>query len=506
MQNLYDYRGQILNIASDGVIVDVVSKGVDNTGLHDASAKINELIRNGGVFFFPKGTYLLDSQMVVLSNTKIIGEGSETVFKASPSMDAVYNTICNRNASNINARLCRNVSVDGHPGTAEYITEYDHDIVLMNFTVDGNWQNRDLVNWNKYYNEKETQISREPGTNLEIQSAYNVVIDHIRAINGIQHNINVRAGAYGYNMGVNYECVFPSHDIVISNCFASNERYDDCVTTHDSYNILIDNCVASVENNANGTYSKAISNGFEIDDGSRFVEVRNCKTYYAFCGFQAKGHNNTPPAHDVTFRNCQAFYTQFGFTASSGPASLYDTNKTYEGRCRNIKIIDCSIIKPYAFNNVTDWLGSLIGISILNTLNVTIRGLYVENSGAPSNVQNDYGSPLRTILLNCRELCYNTVVEGVQVAEPITNSYSSGALFILPGQTANVIIKDIVLNGFTGNPIVRANKNSADSFLIIDGIITPKLNESDKILQVASVSSDSEILLQGERKNMLFIA
>jgi hypothetical protein len=130
----------------------------------------------------------------------------------------------------------------------------------------------------------------------------------------------------------------------------------------------------------------------------------------------------------------------------------------------------------------------------------------VENSGAPSNVQNDYGSPLRTILLNCRELCYNTVVEGVQVAEPITNSYSSGALFILPGQTANVIIKDIVLNGFTGNPIIRANKNSADSFLIIDGIITPKLNESDKILQVASVSSDSEILLQGERKNMLYIA
>lgn len=503
MQTLYDYLGNALNIG--GGAIDVTLMGVDNTGMSDAAEAINTLIADGGTFFFPKGTYLLNSQMVVPSNTTIIGDGSETVFKAASSMDAVYNTICNTNASNINARLCRNVSANGYPATSEIITAYDHDIVLYNFSVNGNWQNRNLVTWNRTYSDKGTTVTREPGTNLEIQAAYNVVIDHVYAYNGIQHNINIRAGAFSYNMGLTYDALFPSYECVIRNCTATNERYDDCITTHDSYNILIDNCVCDVNNNANGTYSNAVSNGIEIDDGSRFVEVRNCKTFYALCGFQAKGHSNTPPAHDVTFRNCTAYYTSTGFSIACAPESSYNTDQTVERRCRNINIIDCAVIKPYAFSNVVNWLGSLRYIDMVNTLDVKILNLYVENSGAPSGAQNDYGQPLRTLCVNMRETCYNTFIEGVQITHPITNTYNSGSLFAVPGNSANVIIRDVRLNGFTGNPVIRATKNDASHYLIIDGVISKRLDSGDKILQVASVASDSDILLLGDRRNMIFL-
>lgn len=504
MQSLYDYLGSILEIAG-GTTVDVVAHGVDNTGETDAAEAINTLIAGGGTFFFPKGTYLLRSQLVVPSNTSIIGEGSETVFLAAASMDAVYHTICTPNASNINARLCFNEAVEGHPAVADYITAYDHDIKLANFTVNGNWQNRNLTNWNKNYTGGGVVVTREPGTNIEVQAAYNVVIEGVTAINGIQHNFNIRAGAYSYNRGITYECLFPSYDCVIKDCTAKNERYDDCFTTHDSYNILIDNCVCIMDNNANGTYSGAVSNGFEIDDGSRFVEVRNCKAYYAVCGFQAKGHDNTPPAHDVTFSNCTAFYTQFGFVLSSGPASSYTTYETIEGRCRNINILHCAIIKPYAPSNVTDWLGSLIFISMKNTLNVKISDLYIENTGAPAGVQNDYGAPLRTLCLNERERCFNTLISNVQITSPITNTYSSSALFLIPSDSSNTIIKDIVLNGFTGNPIVRAGLNSSGYYLTIDGIYSPRIASGDLMLQVASVTSESGIILKGSRTNMEFL-
>lgn len=499
MQSLYDYLGDRLDIGSGSGFQNVAAYNIDNSGQTDVSSAINELIENGGRFFFPAGTYLLGSQLVVNSDTVILGDGEQTIFKAAPSMDAVYNTICNRNASDINARLCRNESTT-NPTVAEIITEYDHDIILKDFVVDGNWQNRDLVNWNKTYSGKGTNITREPGTNLEIQAAHDVIIDGVYAKNGIQHNINIRAGANSYNMGITYKSLYPCYRIVIRNCTAENERYDDCITTHDSYDILIDNCVASVPNNANGTYSNAISNGFEIDDGSRFVEIRNCKTYYAVCGFQAKGHDNTPPAHDVTFLNCTAYYTQYGFSLSCGPQSEYSGQSSVDGRCRNINILHCAIIQPYVPSNISSWNGSLLFVALKNTLDVNIEDLYVENSGAPAGVQNDYGQADRTMLVNMRERCINTVIRNVKVAYPITCEYSNWGLIVFYTGSHNAVIEDVFLNGFTGNPIVRLNDNTSDYFLKIDGIYTPRLASTDKMLSL----NDNQILMQGERRNMIY--
>lgn len=501
MQNLYNYLGEQLDIATgSGNYINVVEAGIDNSGLTDVSNAINTLIADGGMFFFPAGTYLLNNQMVVKSNTVIKGEGEATIFKASPLMDAVYNTICNANASNINARLCDNEANERHPATSEFITEYDHNIYLYDFTVDGNWMHRDLVNWNKYYTKGSNQVTREPGTNLEIQAAHDVIIENVRAINGVQHNINIRAGAGSYGMGITYESVYPCYNITIRGCICENERYDDGITTHDSYNILIDSCVVTVPNNANGTYDLAVSNGIEIDDGSRFVDVRNCKTYYATCGFQAKGHDNTPPAHDITFENCTAYYTQWGFTVSCGPQTKY-SGQASEGRCRNINILHCSIIQPYVPSNISSWQGVLCFIGLKNSLNVNIIDLYVENTGAPSGVQNDYGQATRTILVNLRERCVNTVIRNVKITNPI-KSNSNWGLIVFYGGSHNAVIEDVFLNGFTGNPIITLNDNSSDYFLKIDGIYTPRIDQTDKMLSI----EDAQIALQGERKNMIYIS
>ena len=506
MDFLYDYLGDRLDVGGGGSgdgFHDVTAYGIDNTGAKDVSGEINALIQNGGMFYFPPGQYLLNGQLVVTSNTWIKGAGEQTVFRAADELDAVYHTICNKNASDISARLCKNEEGNGYPAVSEFIQDYDSNIVLMDFVVDGNWQGRDLVNWQKTYTGHGTEINREWGTNIEIQAAHNVLIENVIAINGILHNINIRAGANPYKMGITYECLLPAYRCTIRNCEARNERYDDCITTHDCYDVLIDNCVASVENNMNGTYDKAVSNGFEIDDGSRHVEVRNCKSYYTVCGFQAKGHDNTPPAYDVTFRDCTAFYTQFGFVMSCGPETEYADPLRTDGRCNNVRIENCSIIQPYAFSNVVDWLGSVIAVSLKNTLDLSIDGLYIENTGAPEWVENDYGQPLRTMCLNLRESCFNTYVNNVHITNPITSEFSGSALFMAPNNNANITLRNIVLNGFTGNPVVRVNKNDAKHFLTIDGIYSKRLAASDKVLQVANTASDSEILLKGSRTNMV---
>lgn len=507
MDFLYDYLGDRLDVSGGGSgdgFKDVTAYGIDNSGQTDVSAAINELIGNGGMFYFPPGLYLLNGQLEVPSNTWIKGAGGQTVFKAADTLDAVYHTICNKNASNTAARLCRNTQVDGHPAVSEFISDYDSNIVLMDFKVDGNWQGRDLDNWEKVYMGHGVAINREPGTNIEIQAAHNVLIENVIAIHGIQHNINIRGGAYGYNMGVTYECLFPAYRCTIRNCEARNERYDDCITTHDCYDVLIDNCVASVENNANGTYNQAVSNGFEIDDGSRDVEVRNCKSYYGVGGYQAKGHDNTPPAYNITFRDCASFYNMYPFTMESGPATEYAADQLrIDGRCKNIRIVDCYAIQPYCFSNAKNWKDRTIAVRLMNTLNVFVDGLYIENTGAPEGAENDYGPEQEIIFLNLRNTCLNTYVNNVSITSPITNDHSNSALFLISNDSTNVTLRNIVLNGFTGNPIVRVNRNDANHFLTIDGIYSKRLAASDKVLQVADTTADSQILLKGSRTNMV---
>ena len=481
-------------------IVNVVAMGVDNTGNTDASVKLNELFKNGGSFLLPIGTYLLENQLAIPSNTYIYGEDRDrTVLLASSNMDLVYHTVCTANAVDINARLAVNSDSpkinSGYPSVEIVCSEYVENVLLYNLTVNGNWQNRNLENWNEYYEPSAgVKIKREPGTNIEFQRCRNIEIRRVNSINGPQHNINIRAGAYSYGEGISFVADYPSYNCIICECYTNNQRYDDCITTHDSYNLVIDNCVCEVTNNSNGVYSSAISNGIEIDDGSRYVVVSNCVSSYSNCGYQAKGHTNTPPAHDVVFLNCVAKYNHFGYSISTGTKNNSPSSTTIKDNCSNIYLINCECYYDYAFNNVTDWLNVSHVISLNNAVNVRVKN-FVHVPGVPTGLSN-VGSEQNTQL---RVRGDSTLIhfDGFIITVPLVNELNS--YFRFEGKTRNVFFSNVHSAGFSGNPLINYASSNPAGVLSIKDLTCVKKTEQDSFINNVSAN------VKGNRTEMYWI-
>lgn len=486
----------ITAVADAAVYVNVVSKGVDNTGNQDAAAVLNELIKTGGQFYLPAGTYTLNSQLLIPSNTVIKGAGiDKTVLKASNGLDAVYNTICSRNAADINARLARNVA-SGTAPAVDTVCPYEvSNIALMDFTVDGNWQGRNLNSWNRTW-ESPTghEVVREPGTNIELQRVSNVVIERVKAINGIQHNINVRGGSNGYDMGVAYIAKYPSHDIKISNCISENERYDDGITTHNAYNVVIDSCRCSVVNNVNGTYSAPISNGFEIDDGSYNVVVSNCVSEYSFAGYQAKGHENTHPAHDVTFENCIAIHNMHGFDCGAGTAN--DKRADPTNGCYNISIINCSVHHPYAFNNATEWQNTCYAIIMQNIMYSTVENFtayFGTDTGQLNKAQtSDH-------FIRARDISTGIIINGA-TAIGAASKTDDVTFMSFSGGTRDVALTNITLPAINkAEPLINYANTSQYGYFAASGVYAAKTNS-----MATAITNEIGNLVQGTRTNTLW--
>ena len=486
----------ITAVAEAAVYVNVVSKGVDNTGQQDAAAVLNELIKTGGQFYLPAGTYMLNSQLLIPSNTVIKGAGiDKTVIKAANGLDAVYHTICSRNAADINARLARNVASDTAPAV-DIVCPYEvSNIALMDFTVDGNWQGRNLNSWNRTW-ESPTghEVVREPGTNIELQRVSNVVIERVKAINGILHNFNVRGGSNGYGMGIGYIAKYPSYDIKIIDCISENERYDDGITTHNTYNAVIDSCRCSVINNVNGTYMEPISNGFEIDDGSHNVIVRNCVSEYSFAGYQAKGHANTHPAHDVTFENCVAIHNMLGFTCGAGTATGKRSDPT--NGCYNISIINCSVYHPYAFSNATEWTNSCYAIIMQNIMYSTIDNFtaYFGTDTGQLNKAQTSEHFIRT-----RDESSGIIINGA-TALGAANKTDDTMFMSFSGATRGVALTNITLPAINkAEPLINYANNSANGYFVVNGVYAAKTNSVATDI-IKAVGSD----VQGTRTNAIW--
>ena len=485
-------------------IINVLSAGIDNTGSTDVSAKINELIKNGGCFYFPNGTYLLSTPLLIDSNTKIIGQSREnTIFIASATMDAVYHTICSKNAGNINARLARNSQANGYPAVDDVCSYYVENIYLSNFTVNGNWQNRNLTNWNKTCTAYGTSVNREYGTNVELQRVKNAVIDNVKAIYGIQHNINIRGGSGSYAMGNDYDALYPSEHCIVRNCICENHKTDDAITTHDSQFILIEKCHVSVSYNADGTYASAISNGIEIDDGSRYITVRNCISEYGFAGYQAKGHNNTPPAHDVTFDNCLSRYTHMGFIISCEPQTAYTDYFNSNNRANNITIKDCRIEKLYAFSNTNSFTHDSYYMMVLNAKNVKIKNLMID-ADLPTNeeVSNLAATDSFVRCIRFRERCDMITIDGLNIRGEINNSYygnTSDYFIRADGSSRNFIVKNVWFDGLSKS-FIHLGTSSSDCVFVMDSV-TGYIADTDYDIVSSAIS---EALL-GSRTNVFAI-
>lgn len=333
------------------------------------------------------------------------------------------------------------------------------------------------------------------GTGLELQRVYNATIDNLYVYNSPQHNINVRAGAYCYDEGINQVAQFPSHDILINKCESNNQRYDDGITTHDSEYITIQNSLCQVLNNINGQYSQAISNGFEIDDGSRFVVVRDCISRYNVCGYQAKGHVNTPPAHDVIFQNCLAEFCHHSFRFSGTESNEYNN---YDNMCRNITIDNCTSKNAYIFSNDSEWTTQCNDIECFNATSLTINNFNcIEGNPTNTNIITNISSEPRNVKMRFRGYSRNIKINGVNIIG-LKNENPVENYMRMDGTARNFIIKDLTADGYKNLPLIGYNSTSQYGYCIIDGINLSRIDETTEILSIG------ENIL-GTRQNMFVI-
>lgn len=437
--------------------------------------------------FIPSGTYLMSKNLLLYDYNVIYGENKATTeLKTMAGVDLVYHTIVNESARDINARLARNDDSpsisQGYPKVSDVCTHYNHDIIIKHLTVNGNWQNRDLNNWNKYYETPNGNISREPGTTIELQRTYNIELDDLLVINGPQHNISTDAGADSYNEGVNYVSQYPTYNVYIHNIETNNQRFDDCITTHNSKYITIENCYVHVDNNVNGLYANAISNGIEIDDGSRHIKVINCLSKYNFNGFQAKGHSNTPSPYDVIFENCTAEACHMSMVISSNHASsnYFDIDNF----CKDIIIKNFYSKNAYIFSNGgTSWNDKAYELLLDNCNNVVIDGWI-----------SIFGNPKDNIITNISSLNRTSVFENINVNIYITyknikvygsqNDTNNYPLINLRGSSRNYIFDNIFCEGWSGYAMIDYSNASTNGYCYANNITLLKRNNDDKILNV----------------------
>lgn len=150
--------------------INVKQFGAKGNGIDDDIAYLQDCIDYTAdkkiICKIPDGIYIISEQLLIPSFAKIYGNGRTTVIKTKDDTDLVYHTMCSANASSINARLARNDNstflAQGYPAVSEICTYYVHDIELKNFAINGNWNNRDLENWDKVYQTEYSNIQREP--------------------------------------------------------------------------------------------------------------------------------------------------------------------------------------------------------------------------------------------------------------------------------------------------------------------------------------------------------
>ena len=488
--------------------INVKQFGCYGDNIHDDLSRLQECLKycseNKLKTFIPSGTYLINGQLAIYDYNVISGEDkSTTEIKTMNGVDLVYHTLVTENATNINSRLARNDDSpsisQGYPKVSEICTHYIHDFTIENLTINGNWQYRDLVNWNKYYNSPQGQIAREPGSAIELKRCYNFNLNNLLVINGPNHNITIWAGASSYNEGNTIVAQFPSYQGVIKNIETSNQRYDDCITTHDSEYITIENCYVHVDNNVNGTYSSAISNGIEIDDGSRYINVINCRSKYNYSGYQAKGHKNSPSAHNILFQNCNAEACHIAISISSNrqQESYYDIDNF----CKDIiiKNFNNKYSYIYANNANTKWDNRAYEVLLDNCNNITIDG-WTTIFGNPTDniITNIDNSKPRTSTFENTNRNVFIKYNNIKVYHSQNDDNSTYPLFNIRGASRNFIITNVFCEGWSGYALIDYVNTSTNGYCMLDNITLLKRNNNDYIYK----GSDTNL---GTRNNLYLL-
>lgn len=356
--------------------------------LPDNTSHIQAALNEVSKVFIPAGAWIT-TQLSIPSNTILRGAGEgSTTLKIKDGTDRVWHGIVSSNAASVDARLATDANVDTLVGP--YVTG----IVISDLTIDGNWSNR-----------PETYTDREQGTGIELHKVSNATVERVTVKDAPQHCFNVRAGTSSFEKGYNYVEKYPSRNVRLIDCKAFNQLYDDGITTHDSEYIWIDRCETWLTRNYENPSQPAVSNGIEVDDGSRYVWVTDCYSNGGFGAFQAKGHDRTPPAHHVWFRECVAEnnHQAFIISAVNSPNTSFDSDYA---TVHHIYLDKCTAKNVYAFSNSAAFAAEAHYIQLYNCRSVVINDFQV--IGKTVDMPNTSTNPFKTIF---RNRAYNAHVQ-----------------------------------------------------------------------------------------------
>ena len=276
--------------------VSVKTYGAVGDGKTDDIEAFEKAIASGYPVYIPNGKFAVSRSIKIPSNTVITGAGIDNAVVTF--LDSVP--------------LGDSLMINDNYATG------NENIYLSDFTLDGNCQRFGV-------NAIGSGGSRD--SNLSIHASKNVHIDRIKSINATLHGIDITCGGLDYPyLGDGTTAPYPSRDIYISDCEAAFFG-DDGITTHHSEYITISNC------NSHDPRLLDNCNGFEIDDGSRHIQLSNNTSKNCYGGVEIKAHGNVPAAYNVSINGHMSIgdvrsynFRHIGHHSATDPESLSAKN------------------------------------------------------------------------------------------------------------------------------------------------------------------------------------
>lgn len=481
---LKDRFADLVNVKDYGAKGDGIT---DDTEALEAAAVAAE----GKTLFFPAGTYLTSTGLLVRDRTTVIGAGMyQTTIKLSdtaPSCAAALTNVLNRQTQAAYVE-----SLGSYTAALRDANTGNKSIYVSGLTVDGNG--------NRTGN---PQIGHG-GSAVQFAFVDGLVMRNVRAINGYIHCVDICsamfADAYdpdaegitqddeGNYVGNWY--VGASKNVYLENVIAEDSVVDDGITTHYSHDIWLVNCFAK-----RSTANDQIQNlpdrqcGIEVDDGSYRVFVIGGASERYYAGLAIKGHSLAYPAHDVTVSDFFASNCVINYRILTNAEGTFNKANGYPAR--NIRLLGCTSATPafLSSGHFTDYDKLGYYLSVSNYKNVSIVDFnFVCNS---SVVTNDV-----VVLLN--EEC-----EDVEIVRPrFTNinqieSKNRSLIYCFNNVGKGIRIKDVCALDCEGGKYVVEFRNPNQG-VVISGVTARRSTTVDgsavAFVKNASIDSNGTVL------------
>lgn len=415
---------------------DVRDFGAKGDGVTDDADAIQTALDKKGLVYFPKGVFLVKKTLTIPSDTTIVGAGiDETIIRADVSIPGEKDLIMNEHAMD------------------ERLT-YDKNINIFDITFDAKGFSRRKV------------VTGEWGRAIRLGSVHDCLLQRVRAHEGPQHCVDITNHNDDY-IGKGHAATLSgeSYNVTVKDCIFSDYCYDDGITTHASNNIIIEDCISTISDYAKSKRTYAHNqNGFEIDDGSKYVVVRNCKAYcnnIAGKGFSTACHGQNPATYNVTFEDCWTHGANIFGAAWTDLATDVEPHSP-AWLARNISYIRCTHVKPALINTSTLFPSRCISATGIQNLQIKDFKLYIADTDGSrfANVSLSEFNTSRDILVD------GYSVYGVNNVNGLPEVQKNNAWIAIRSGCERTVIKNVFVEAMGSMDRVVADTSSLSTTLV----------------------------------------